>query len=94
MSSLEARKIGIQIASTVITFNITANMLFKHLILFGEADALEKVQKLDLNVLKGFRHVPYEAPVQHLRLFSLTHRPIRGNLIFMFKITHSLFYFP
>ncbi len=69
-------------------------MLFKHPILFGEADALEKVQKLNLKVLKGFRHAPYEAPVQHLRLFSLTHRRIRGHLMSMYKITHSLLLFP
>ncbi len=70
------------------------NMLFKHPILFGEADALGKVQKLDLKVLKGFRHAPYEAPVQHLRLFCLTHRRIRGLVISMLKITRSLLLFP
>ncbi len=44
--------------------------------------------------VKGLRHVPYKAPLQQLRLFSLTHRQIRGDLLFMFKITHGLLEFP
>ncbi len=60
-----------------------------HPILFCDAEALEKVQKLALKLVKGLRHVPYE----QLRLFSLTHRRIRGDLIAMFKITHDLLEF-
>ncbi len=69
-------------------------MLFKHPILARGAEALEEVQKLALKIVKWFRHVPYEAPVQQLRLFFLTHRRIRGNLISMFKITHNFLLFP
>ncbi len=69
-------------------------MLFKHPILARGAEALEEVQKLALKIVKGFRPVPYDAPVQQLRLFFLTHRRIRGNLISMFKITHNLLLFP
>ncbi len=52
------------------------------------------MQKLDLNFVKGFRRVPYEAALEKLHLFSLTHRRIRGDLIAMFKITHGLLEFP
>ncbi len=34
-------------------------------------------------------HVLYEAALHQLRLFSLTHWWVRGDLISMFKITHS-----
>ncbi len=58
------------------------------------AKALLKVQKLALKFVKGLRHVPYEAALIQLRLFSLTHRRLRGDLIAMFKITHGLLEFP
>ncbi len=56
--------------------------------------ACSSEKKLALRFLKGCRYVPYEAAVQHLRLFSLTHRRICGDLISMFKITHGLLEFP
>ncbi len=65
-----------------------------HPILCRDAEALEKVQKLALKFVKGLRHVPYEAALKQLRLFYLTHRQIRGDLIAMFKITHGLLEFP
>ncbi len=65
-----------------------------HPILVRDADALEKVQKLALKFVKELRHVPYEAVLMQLRLFPLTHRRIRGHLLVMFKITHSLLEFP
>ncbi len=68
-------------------FNLTS----VHPILYR---ALEKVQTLALKFVKGLRHVPYEAALKQLRLFSLTHRRIRGDLITMFKITHGLLEFP
>ncbi len=45
-------------------------MLFEqtHPILCRDAEALEKVQKLALKFVKGFRHVPYEAALKQLRL--------------------------
>ncbi len=52
------------------------------------------LQELALKFVKGLRHVPYEAALQYFRLFSLTHRRIRGDLISMFKITHGLLEFP
>ncbi len=65
-----------------------------HPILCRDAEALEKVQKLALKFVKGLRHVPYEAALKQFRLFSLSHRRIRGDLIAMFKITHGLLEFP
>ncbi len=65
-----------------------------HPILCRDAEALEKVQKLALKFVKGLRHAPYEAALIQLRLFSLTHRRIRGDLLAMFKITHGLLAFP
>ncbi len=66
----------------------------KNPILSHYAEALEKVQKLALNFAKERRQVPYEAALQQLQLFSLTHRQIRGDLASMFKITHGLLEFP
>ncbi len=65
-----------------------------HPVLCRDAEALEMVQKLALKLVKGLRHVPYEAALIQLRLFSLTHRRIRGDLIAMFKITHGLLELP
>ncbi len=65
-----------------------------HPILCRDAEALETVQKLALKFVKGLRHVPYDAALKKLRIFSLTHRRIRGELIAMFNITHDLLKFP
>ncbi len=65
-----------------------------HPILCRDAISLEKVQKLALKFVKGRCHVPCVAALIQLRLFSLTHRRIRGDLITMFKITHGLLEFP
>ncbi len=65
-----------------------------HPILCRDAEALEKVQKHVLNFEKGLRHVPYEAALKQLRLFSLTQRRTRLDLIAIFKITHGLLEFP
>ncbi len=69
-------------------------MLSKLPIQSRDADAVEKVQKLALNFVKGLRHVSYESALQQLRLFSLTHRRICGDQISMFKITHGLLALP
>ncbi len=39
------------------------------------------------------RHVPYEAALQQLRIFSLTHQGIRSDLIPIFNIPHGLLEF-
>ncbi len=48
---------------------------------------------LALKFVKGLPHVLYEAALLQLRVFSLTHRRIRGGLVSMFKITHGLLEF-
>ncbi len=65
-----------------------------HAILCCYAEALGKVQKLVLKLVKGLRHAPYEAAPKQLRLFSLTYRRIRGDLIAMFNITPGLLELP
>ncbi len=40
--------------------------------------------------MKGVRHVPYEAALQRLRLFFLTHRQIRTDNIYSFTINNGL----
>ncbi len=65
-------------------------MLLKHPILPRNAEALEKVQKLAQTFVKGLQLVA----LQQLRLFSLTHRRIRGDLMPMLKITRGLLEFP
>ncbi len=52
------------------------------------------MQKLALKFVKRLWHVPYEAALKQPRLFSFTHRRIRGDLIAMFKITHGVLEFP
>ncbi len=43
-----------------------------------------------MTFVKGLRHVLYEAALQRLRLFSLVHRGIHGDLICIYKIMHGL----
>ncbi len=50
-----------------------------HPTLCSDAEPQDKVQKLALKSAKGLRHVPYEAALKQLRLFSLTHWRIRGD---------------
>ncbi len=77
---------------TFIRTHLAYTIQATHPILSRDAKALEKVQKLVLKFVKGLRHVPYEAALQQLRLFFLTHHC--GDLISMFKITHGLLEFP
>ncbi len=63
-------------------------------ILSRDTEALIKMQKLALKFVKGLRHVPYEAALKQLRLFSFTHRRIRGDLKAMFEKAHGLLEIP
>ncbi len=63
-------------------------------ILSCDAGALKKVQKLAVTVVKGLQYAPSEAALQQLRLLSLTHRRIRGDSIYIFKVTQGLLEFP
>ncbi len=63
-------------------------------ILSRGCQALESAQKLAVKSVKGLRHVPYEAALQRLQLFSLIRRKSCGDLICMYKIMHGLLDFP
>ncbi len=86
--------IFLQLHKTFIRRHLEHAIQPTHPILRRDAKALEKVQKPALKFVKGFRHVPCEAPVKQCCLFSLTHRRIRGDLIAMTKITHGHPEFP
>ncbi len=73
---------------------LTPNIFLPLYLSCRDAEALEKVQKLALKFVKRLQHVPYEAAFKQIRLSSLTHRRIRGDLIAMLKITHGLLEFP
>ncbi len=47
-----------------------------------------------MTFVKGLLHIPYEAALQQLRLFSLVCRRIRGGLICTYKMVHGLHDFP
>ncbi len=47
-----------------------------------DCQAIESVHKLKAKLIKGLRHVPYEAALQRLRHLSLVRRRIRGDLNF------------
>ncbi len=69
-------------------------MLLEHPILSPDAETLKKVQKLALKFVKRLRNVPYEAALKQLRLLTLTHRRIRGDVISIFNISHGVLEFP
>ncbi len=85
--------IFLSLYKTCIRLHLQYSIQATHPILCRDGEALEKVQKLALKFVKGLQPVPYEAALKQLRLFSLTHRRIRGDLIAMFKITHGLLEF-
>ncbi len=89
-----APNIFLPLYKTFIRPHLKYSIQATHPILCRDADALEKVQKLALTFVKGLQYVPYEVTLKQLRLFSLTHRRIGGDLIAMFKITHGLLEFP
>ena len=56
----------------------------------GLIDKLEKVQRRATKMVRNLRDLPYEERLQTLKLPSLQHRRLRGDIIVMFKINHGL----
>ena len=55
-----------------------------------DVDALERVQKRFTRMLPGLEDTDYEERLNKLRLFSLEHRRMRGDLREVYKIMTSL----
>ncbi len=87
-------KLFLPLYKTFIRLHLEYVIQDTHPTLCRDAEVLEKVQKLALKFVKGLRHISCEAALKQFRLFSLTHRRLRGDLVAMFKITHGLLEFP
>ncbi len=59
-----------------------------------DTQALENGQKLAVTFIKWLRHDSYKSALHRLRLFSLPHRIIRGELACLYKMAHGLLNFP
>ncbi len=54
--------------------------------LVAGVDCLEQIQRLATSLVKGFRRLPYEERLRRLGLHSLRRRPLRGDLIPVYKM--------
>ena len=52
---------------------------------------LEQVQRTGSRWVKGMRGKPYDERLREMRLFPLTYRRMRGDLITLYKILHGEF---
>ena len=57
--------------------------------LLKDRRALERPQRRATKLVKGIRHLPYSNRLQHLNLFSVAYRRIRGDLILAYYILHN-----
>ena len=53
-------------------------------------DKLERIQQRATKLVPGLSHLPYEARLQHLNLYSLYCRRQRGDLIVVYKLINHL----
>ena len=51
---------------------------------------LEKVQKIVTKMMTGVRHLPYEESLQHLGLYRLEKRCLRGDTIESYRIMQGV----
>ncbi len=58
-------------------------------ILLGDIEKMEKVQKLAVRFVPGFKNLPYHVALQRLGLFSMARRRLRGMLIEVYKIMNG-----
>ena len=55
-----------------------------------DADMLEKVQRRATKMIPSLRNLSYEERLKRLGMFSLRCRTLRGDIIEMFKMIHSI----
>jgi len=66
-------------------------------ILFGpstkkdDTEAIEKNQKRGTKLVISLRKLPYTERLQHLNLYILKYRRLRGDMIEVFKILHHMY---
>ena len=53
--------------------------------------AIEKVQHRATKIIPELRHYSYQERLQRLSLPSLVHRRLRGEMIFLYQLTHQYF---
>ncbi len=58
-------------------------------ILLGDIEQIEKVHKLAVRFVQGFKNRPYHVALQRLGLFSMARRRLRGMLIEVNKIING-----
>ena len=56
-----------------------------------DQQAIERVQRRATKIIPKLRHYSYQERLQRLSLPSLTHRRLRGEMIFLYQLTHQYF---
>ena len=56
-----------------------------------DQQAIEKVQHRATKIIPELRHYSYQERLQRLSLPSLVHRRLRGEMIFLYQLTHQYF---
>ena len=56
-----------------------------------DKQAVERVQRRATKIIPELRHYPYQERLQRLTLPLLVHRRLRGDMIFLYQLTHQYF---
>ena len=57
----------------------------------GDIEAIEKIQKRATKLVISLRKLPYKERLQHLNLYAVKYRRLRGDMIEVFKILKQCF---
>jgi len=57
----------------------------------GDIEAIEIIQKRATKLVISLRKLPYKERLQHLNLYTLKYRRLRGDMIEVFKILHHMY---
>ena len=57
----------------------------------GDIEAIEKIQKRATKLVISLRKLPYKERLQHLNLYTLKYRRLRGDMVEVFKILHHMY---